>query len=70
MSPRGDNGISTKAIRAKIINPFPEDAVLEGRGIRVSKQLGHIPGTGWGPRTPKGMRGTPSDQVGRGSWGE
>ena len=41
-----------------------------GRGIRVSSQLGHLPGTGAGPWTPKGTGGTPSDWVGRGAWGE
>ena len=47
-----------------------EDAVVGGRGIRVSSQLGHLPGTSGGPRTPKEMGGTPSNQVGRGAWGQ
>ena len=47
-----------------------QDGILGGRGIRVSSQLGHLPGTGGGPRTPKGMGGTPSDWVGHGEWGE
>ena len=38
--------------------------------IRVSAQLGQLPGTGGGPQTPKGTGGTPSDRVGRGAWGE
>ena len=46
-----------------------EDGVLGGRGIHVSSQLGHLPGTGGGPWTPKGMGGTPSDQVGHGALG-
>ena len=45
-----------------------QDGGLGGHGIRVSAQLGHLPGTGGGPRTPKGTGGTPSDRVGRG-WG-
>ena len=40
-----------------------------GTWIHVSTQLGHLPGTGGGPWTPKGMGGTPSDRVGRGAWG-
>ena len=43
---------------------------LGGRGIHDSTQLGHLPGTGGGPRTPKGTGGTPSDWVGRGAWGK
>ena len=47
-----------------------QDGVLGGCGIHVSSQLGHLPGTGGGPRTPKGTGGTPSDWVRRGVWGE
>ena len=36
-----------------------QDGVLGGREIRVSSQLGHLPGTGGGPWTPKGTGGTP-----------
>ena len=43
-----------------------QDAVLGGCGIRISSQLGHLPGTGGGPRTPKGAGGAPSDRVGHG----
>ena len=46
-----------------------QDGVLGGRGIQVSSQLGHLPGTGGGPETPKGTGGTPSDRVGHGTWG-
>ena len=46
-----------------------QDGVLGGHGIRVSSQLGHLPDTGWGPLTPKGTGGTPSDRVGHGVWG-
>ena len=46
-----------------------QDGRLEGHGIHVSTQLGHLPGTGGGPQTRKGMGGTPSDQVGYGTWG-
>ena len=35
---------------------------LGGCGICVSAELGHLPFTGGGPRTPKGMGGSPSDQ--------
>ena len=45
---------------------WSKDGVLEGCGILISSQLGHLPGTGGGPRTPKGMGGTPSDRVGHG----
>ena len=45
-----------------------KDGGLEGHGIRVSAQLGPLPGTGGGPQTPKGTGGTPSDRVGRGAW--
>ena len=38
-----------------------QDGILGGCGIRVSSQLGHLPGTSGGPQTPKGMGGTPSD---------
>ena len=44
-----------------------QDGILGGYGIRVSAQLGHLPGTSGGPRTPKGTGGTPSNQVGRGT---
>ena len=47
-----------------------QDGRLGGCGIRGSAQLGHLPGTGGGPRTPKGTGGTPSDRVGCGAWGE
>ena len=47
-----------------------QDGVLGGRGICVSSQLGHLPGTGGGPWTPEGTGGTPSDRVGCGAWGE
>ena len=47
-----------------------QDGILGGCGIRVSSQLGHLPGTSGGPRTPKQVGGTPSDWVGRGSLGE
>ena len=46
-----------------------QDGVLGGRRIRISSQLGHLPGTGGGPWTPKGTGGTPSDWVGCGVWG-
>ena len=45
-----------------------QDGILGGHGILISAQLGRLPGTGGGPRTPKGTGGTPSDQVGRGAW--
>ena len=45
-----------------------QDGRLEGRGICISAQLGHLPGTGGAPWTPKGMGGTPSNRVGRGKW--
>ena len=38
-----------------------QDGGLGGHRIRVSTQLGHLPGTGGGPQTPKGTGGTPSD---------
>ena len=44
-----------------------ESKWLLGHGIHASSQLGHLPGTGGGPRTPKGMGETPSDRVGRGA---
>ena len=47
-----------------------QDGVLGGCGVRVSAQLGHLPGPGGGPRTPKGTEGTSSDCVGCGTWGE
>ena len=47
-----------------------QDGVLGGLGIHVSSQLGHLPGTGEGPQTPKGTGRTPSDQVGHGAWEE
>ena len=40
---------------------WSQDSALGGHRIHVSSQLGHLPGTGGGPRTPKGMGGTPSD---------
>ena len=39
-----------------------EDDILGGYGICVSSQLRHLPGTGGGPQTPKGMAGTLSDR--------
>ena len=55
-----------ESTRQRAESPWP----LGGRGIRVSAQLGHLPGPSGGPRTPKGMGGTPSDRVGCGAWGE
>ena len=46
-----------------------QDGGPGGRRIRISAQLGHLPGTGGGPRTPKGTEGTPSDWLGCGMWG-
>ena len=46
-----------------------QDGKLGGRGIHVSTQLGHLSGTSGGPRTPKGMGGTPRNWVGHGAWG-
>ena len=46
-----------------------QDGVLRRHGVCVSSQLGQLPGTGGGPRTPKGMGGTLSDWVGCGGWG-
>ena len=46
-----------------------QDGGLGGHGIRISAQLGHLPGTGGGPRTSKRMGGTPSDWVEPGAWG-
>ena len=40
-----------------------QDGRLGGRGIHVFAQLGHLPGTGGVPWTPKGMGGTPSDRL-------
>ena len=40
-----------------------ESRWLGGRGIHISSQLGHLPGTGGGQRTTKGMGGTPRDQL-------
>ena len=59
--------VSQKLIQ---IGGWSQDGGLGGRGIRVSSQLGPLPGTSGGPRTPKGTGGTPSDQVGRGACGE
>ena len=42
---------------------WSQDGRLGGRRIRVSA-LGHLPGTGGGPWTPKRTGGTPSDWVG------
>ena len=33
---------------------WSQDGILGGHGIHVSSQLGHLPGTGVGPQTPKG----------------
>ena len=46
-----------------------QDGGLGGCGIHVSAQLGHLPDTGGGPRTPKKTGGTPSDWVGHGACG-
>ena len=46
-----------------------QDGVLGGSIIRISSQLGHLPGTRGGPQTPKGTGGNPSDRVGREAWG-
>ena len=45
-----------------------QDGRVGVRGVCISSQLGHLPGTGGGPWTPKGMGGTPK-QPGR-TWGE
>ena len=45
-----------------------QDGVLRRHGVCVSSQLGQLPGTGGGPRTPKGTGRRPSDWVG--CWGE
>ena len=47
--------------RHRILEGRSQDGVLGGHRIRVSSQLGHLPGTGWGPQTPKGTGGAPSD---------
>ena len=37
-----------------------QDGVVGGHGIRVSSQLGHLPGTGGGLGTPKGTEEPPA----------
>ena len=36
------------------------DGGVGGCGVRISSQLGQLPGTGGGPRTPNGMGGIPT----------
>ena len=57
----GAAGLSDKTDTAEGRN---QDGILGEYGICVSSQLGHLPGTSGGPRTPKGMGGTPSNQIG------
>ena len=40
-----------------------QDGRPGGHGVHVSAWLGHLQSTGGGPQTPKGMEGTPSNQV-------
>ena len=40
-----------------------KDGGLGGRRIRVLAQLGHLPGTGGEPQTPKGTGGTPRSRL-------
>ena len=49
------------------IEGWSQDGRPGGCGVRVSSQLGHLPGTGGGPWTPKGVGGTP-ERLGR-TWG-
>ena len=46
-----------------------QDCGLGGYGILVSEKPGHLPGTGGGPWTLKGMGGTHCDWVGHRVWG-
>ena len=39
---------------------WSQDDRLGGYRVRISTQLGHLPGTGGGPRTSKGMGGMPA----------
>ena len=47
---------------------WSQDGGLGRNGIRVSAQLGRLPGTGGGPQTPKWMGENPSNWVGHGAW--
>ena len=53
----------------KLLEGRSQDGRLGGCGICLSAQLGHLPGTGRGPQTPRGTGGTPSNWVGRVGWG-
>ena len=56
--------VSQKLIQ---IGGWSQDGGLGGRGIRVSSQLGPLPGTSGGPQTPTGTGGSPQ-RPGR-TWG-
>ena len=47
--------------KKEILGWGTQDGLLGGCGICISSQLGHLPGTGGGPWTPKGTGGTPSN---------
>ena len=47
------------AIKRAIKRRWSQDSRLGGHGVRISSQLGHIPGTSGGPWTLKCMGGTP-----------
>ena len=56
--------VSRKYFKKLSIKGRCQDGGLGGRGIPASSQLGHLPGTGGGPRKPKGTGGTPVTRLG------